>query len=92
MVSEDAQGVENGRLLSTSRSGSRHEYTSIFTGETTGCPKTTGRIPERFPLSRVVGVSGRNTEEESVIGGEDIWGDDWVVWLGRSVHHFQDIC
>ena len=91
VMSKGAQGVVNGRLLSTSRPTGRHEDTSVFTSESTGCPKPTSRVPERLPLGREVSKSSRNTEEESVVGGEDVWCDDWVVGFGGSVHQPQDV-
>lgn len=91
MVGEDAQGVISRHFLSTSGCTGRHEDPSVFPSESTGCPEATGRVPERLPLSGGISESSGNTEEESVVGGEDIWGDDWVVWFGRSVQQFQDV-
>ena len=86
MVSEDAQGVENGHFLSTSECTSRHENTSVFAVKSAGCPESTGRVPESLPLSGEVGVSSGNTKEEGVVDGEDLRGNDWVVGFGGSVH------
>ena len=91
VVSEDTQGVINGHLLSTSGSTSRNEDTSVFTSESTGCPQFAGRVPECLPLGRGVSVSSRDTEQESIVGGKDIRGDDWVVGFGRGVHQRKDI-
>ena len=86
VVSKDTQGVKNGHLLSTSKRTGRHENASVLAGESTGCPKTTGRVPEGLPLGGVVIISSGNTEEEGVVGGEDVRSDDWVVRFGGSMH------
>ena len=91
VVSEDAQRVIDGRLLSTSGSAGRYEDASVFTSEGTRCPETAGRVPERLPLGGEVAESCGDAEEESIVGGEELWGDDWVVWLGGSVHQTQDL-
>ena len=91
VVGEDAQRVIGGHLLSASGSSGRHKDTSVFTGEGTRCPKTASRVPESLPLSWGVTKSSGNAEEESVIGGQNGWGDDWVVAFGRSVHLLQDV-
>ena len=91
MDNEDVQGVINGHLLSASGSASRNEDPSVFTSESTGCPQFAGRVPECLPLGREISVSSRDTEQESVVGGEDICSDDWVVGLGRGVHQRKDI-
>lgn len=91
VVGEDAQRIEDGGLLSASRFTSRHKDPSVFTGESTGAPKSACRVPERLPLSGEVRESSGDPQEESVVGGEDVWGDERVVGFGRSMHLLQDV-
>jgi len=64
----------------------RDEDFSVFAGESTCAPPPAGRVPERLPLSGEVSVWSGDAEEETVVGGEDVGGDDWVVWFGGSGH------
>ena len=81
VVNESAQGDLNRLFLTTSLSPHRDENRSIFAGKSTGNPESTGRIPERLPLSRKVSESSGDAEEKRVIGGENLWRDYWESGL-----------
>jgi len=89
MVNEGAQGVLNCLFLTAPLSRQRDEDSGVFAGESTCLPQPVGRVPERLPLSGEVSVCSGDAEEETVVGGEDVWGDDWVIWFGSSVHFLQ---
>jgi len=42
-------------------------------------PELAGGIDEGLPLGGEVAVTCWNAEDEAVLGGKDVWGDDWVV-------------
>ena len=52
-----------------------------------------GRVMEgtHLPLGGEVTETGGDTEEEGVIGGEDLGGDDGVCWFCRGVHLGEDL-
>jgi len=86
VVSEGAQGVLNCLFLTTSLSSYRDENPGVFAGESAGSPESTGRVPKRLPLSREVAETSGDAEEESVVGGENLGRDYWVVCFFRSAH------
>jgi len=79
VVNEGTQGVLDRLFLTASLSPHRDENPGIFSGESAGSPESTGRLPEDPPLSGVVSVSSGDAEEESVVSGEDLGRDYWVV-------------
>ena len=86
VVSEGAQGVLDRLFLTASLSSHRDENPGVFAGESAGSPESTGRVPKRLPLSGEVAETSGDAEEESIIGGEDLGRDYWVVWFFRSTH------
>lgn len=91
VVSEGTQGVLDRLFLTASLSCHRDEDAGVFAGESTGSPESTGRVPKSLPLSGKVSEPTGDAEEESVVGGEDLGCDYWVVWFWRSMHLFQHL-
>jgi hypothetical protein len=42
-------------------------------------------------LRRDHSIASRNTEQEAIIPGQIVLGNDWIVSLGRRIHLFQNI-
>lgn len=91
VVSESRERVESSDLLPTTLPTGRDEETGVFAGESTGSPKTTSGIDERFPLGGEISVTGGDTEEEGIIRFQDVGSDDWVAGLRSSVHLSEDL-
>ncbi len=79
MVGECAHGIDDGRFLSSSRSGGRDEDAGIFAPQAPGLPLLTGAVPESLPLRGEVAISGRDAEKEAVVVLEDITCDEGNV-------------
>ena len=90
VVNEGAQGVLDRLFLTASLSSHRDENPSVFAGALAGSPESIGRLPKDPPLSGVVSVSSGDAEEESIVGGEDLGCDYWVVWF-CSMHLLQHL-
>jgi len=85
MMNEGDQGVLDRLFLTASLSCHQDENPGVFSFKGTGSPETAGRIPECLPLSGEASESSGDAEKESVVGGEDLGCDYWVVWSGGSV-------
>jgi len=93
VVSKSAHAGNHRALLPTTWRRSADEHASVLTPVRARLPLCTGLVPERLELSRVVAVTGRDTEEEGIVLLERLrvgeGGDAAVLW--RSVHLGQDL-
>lgn len=77
VVGKGGDGVKSSDFLPTTLGTSGNEETSVFAGKSTLSPETTGGVDERLPLGGEVSVTGRDTEEESIIRLQDRGSDSW---------------
>lgn len=78
MMGQSAHDCKRGALLATAWGGSRDEHASVFAVVAAGGPLLTSLVPEGFPLSREVAVTGGDAHEEGVVLREL----GWVCELG----------
>lgn len=90
VVRKRGHGGNRGALLSTTGSCSGDEYTCVLAPKCARCPELSCGIPEGLPLCWEVAITSWNTNQECVIGREDIGCDFGHVWLGWSMHLRQD--
>lgn len=73
---ESAHSRQCRALLSSTLRGGANENTNIFPIEPASLPLLASLVPEGFPLSWEVAVTGWDTKEEGVIFFELVWGDE----------------
>lgn len=67
VMGQSAQRSDRSRLLTTTGAGSRDEKAGVLAVVTTGGPLLASRVPESLPLGREVTVTGRDTEENTIV-------------------------
>ena len=67
VVSQGAHGRDSGAFLTSTKTGGRDEKPGHFAPVGASSPLATGLVPESFPLSGEVAVTGGDTEEEGVV-------------------------
>lgn len=90
VVGEGGEHGDDGHFLTTTGTGG-DEDTGRLAVESTGGPETTGSVDEGRHLGSGLTESGWDTEDDTVSLLEDVWGGNWVVWLGWGVEQVQDV-
>ncbi|KAH3662266.1 hypothetical protein OGAPHI_005515 [Ogataea philodendri] len=90
LMGEERQGVDNGNLVTTTRSGGNEDTGSLVVKATSG-PETSSSVEEGLDLGRNVTESGWETKQDTVILGQSFWGSDWELWSRWSVEFLQNV-
>lgn len=90
VVGQGREQVDNGGFVTTTGTGG-DEDTGWLVVEGTLLPQTTCGVDESLHLGWQVTESGWETKENTVGLCKNIWGGNWVVWFGWSVHLGQDL-
>lgn len=85
VVGQGRKQVDNGGLVTTAGTGG-DEDTGRLMVEGTLLPQTACGIDEGLHLGWQVTKSSWEAEDDPVGLSEDVWGGNWVVWLGWGVH------
>lgn len=86
MVSERAQGSNDGGFLTSARSRGGYENPGILAPIRSALPFLARGVPEGLPLRRKIPVTGRNAKEKAIIALKDVRGDQGNIRrLARGV-------
>lgn len=87
MVSERAQGSDDGGFLTAARSSGGYENPGILAPIRSALPFLARGVPEGLPLRREISVTGRNAQEKAIIALKDVGSDQGNIRrLARGVH------
>ena len=91
VVGERRERRDDRRLLAAAGGRGGHEHGRVLAVQLAARPKLAGRVPEVLPLRGEVAVTRGDTEDERVVVGQIVRGDDGVVGLGGGVHLLKDV-
>lgn len=87
MVGEGAHGRQGGALLAAALRGRRDEEADVLAVVTPRLPLLARLVPKGLPLRGEVAVARRDPEQEGVVGGQLVRGDEGDRGrLARRVH------